>query len=76
MPQEFEITARREVPGQDKANPRALSTVIFYRRVGGESTSDWVMLPSAGLTDAKIAEAITAKEREKAPATLKRVTIQ
>lgn len=76
MPTEFEIVGRREMPGLDQANPRALSVVIFYRKAGDPNYADFVVVPSGRATDSAIAAAIQEKERSKGPGATKRVTVE
>lgn len=76
MPEQtIEIVGRREMPGLDATNPRAISVVIFYRKVGDPASGDFVQLPAAKATDAGIQEAIAAKERAKGAGTSRRFTI-
>lgn len=74
MAVEFEIVGRREMPGLDATNPRAVSVVIFYRAVGDPNRAGFVTLPVAKATDAAITEAIRAKEAATATTT-RRVTV-
>lgn len=75
MPTEVEIIGRREMPGLDATNPRALHVVIFYRAVADPSYADFVALPTAKANDAAINEAIATKERGKSASPARRVTI-
>src|SRR5437763_569086 len=52
MATDFEIVGRREMPGLDATNPRAVWVVVFYRAVGDPNRAGFVTPPGAKATAA------------------------